>query len=195
MTAAGREPGASSGGAGLGGTPVEEVRTIVQWTAAAFFLLAMAYGGLSDLRGFRIPNWISLVAFLSFFPAAIGAGWQGPLVLLHLGAGVGVVAVGALLFAFGVVGGGDVKLMAAAAVWAGWRALPAFLVLMALGGGALALALVLFRRWKLPAALASRAWVRRLHSEEKGVPYGVAIAGAAIILLPDLAVVAAALPQ
>jgi prepilin peptidase CpaA len=88
-----------------------------------------------------------------------------------LAAGAGVLAGGTALFAAGLVGGGDVKLAAAVAVWVGTGALSEFLVVTTLAGGLLALAM-------LPAQL----WRRlRGHGQAgRGVPYGVAIVAAAL---------------
>lgn len=171
---------------------MEQFYPYVHLAAVAVFSLAVAYGGLSDLRSFRIPNWTSLAALACFFPAALAAGWGMSAVLAHLGAGAAVLGAGFILFALGLFGGGDVKLLAAIAVWTGWESLPAYLLVVVLIGGVLALALVAFRRLKLTGRAASIAWVRQLHSEKRDVPYGVAIAAAAIVLLPKLEVLSPA---
>lgn len=170
---------------------METVATIVHFSAVAAFLLVLAYGGLSDLATFEIPNWVSVVLCAAFVPAGLAAGWGGGVLLMHGLAGGAMLGVGIALFAAGIVGGGDAKLLAATAVWSGWGLLPALLLLMALGGGVLALFLIAFRRWPLAGRLAGVAWVRRLHGEA-GVPYGLAIAAGGIILSLRLPVVLAA---
>jgi prepilin peptidase CpaA len=154
--------------------------------AVAVFALTMAYAGISDVSSYRIPNWISILIVAAFFPAAVGAGWDFAAMAIQFGAGVAVLIAGVALFALGIIGGGDAKLLAAGAVWAGWGELPAFLLLVALGGGVLGLALIAFRRARLPAAIEARAWARRLHEASSPAPYGVAIGMAALVLLPDL---------
>lgn len=149
------------------------------------------YAGISDLRRFQIPNWISLVIVAGFVPAAAGLGWPMGTVALHFGAGLAMLVVGIILFSFNVFGGGDAKLLAAIAVWTGWGPLPFYLLMVALAGGALSLFLIVFRRMGLPAPLARYGWVYRLHSEETAVPYGVAIAAVAVAMLPGLPVATA----
>ena len=169
---------------------MEQLFSLIHLAAAAAFALAMAYGGLSDLLSLRIPNWIPVVIVVAFVPAAVAAGWDATAILIQFGAGVAVLIAGVLLFAAGVIGGGDAKLLAAGAVWVGWGGLPAFLLLVALGGGVLGLALIAFRRARLPALLEARAWAQRLHERANPVPYGVAIGMAALVLLPNVRVVA-----
>ena len=105
-------------------------------------LVALA-GAASDVRNARIPNWLtysSLVAAL--LARAILMGWSG----LGLGlVGMGV-AGGAffVLFLLGGMGGGDVKLMAAVAAWAGSGEVMAILLSAAIAGGILAIAYMVF---------------------------------------------------
>jgi prepilin peptidase CpaA len=62
--------------------------------------------------------------------------------LAAIGCAVAVFLVGAVPFSRGLIGGGDVKLLAAATLWAGADALPPLLLLTALIGGVLALVLL-----------------------------------------------------
>ena len=62
--------------------------------------------------------------------------------------------LGALLFAFGLFGGGDVKLVAAMALWTGFADLPRFLLIMGAAGGLLGLVLLLKRKRPQPASTA-----------------------------------------
>ena len=70
-----------------------------------------------------------------------------------------------------------------------WSALLEYLLVVALCGGLLTLALLAYRRWPLPTAWAKFAWLGTLHAKDRGVPYGVAIALGAFILFPSLPVV------
>jgi prepilin peptidase CpaA len=107
--------------------------------------------------------------------------------LSHLLAGLAVFTGAAALFACRLMGGGDVKLLAAAALWTGSGQVLPFLVLVALAGGVFA-ALVLMLR--LPLVQASLLWaVRRLPPFMHGkmpIPYGVPIAVAGILMAPAL---------
>lgn len=157
-------------------------------TAAVVFLFAVVYAGFSDLCSFRIPNWTCLVVLACFFPAAVASGWGMTEMSINLGAGATTLGIGLVLFARGLIGGGDVKLLATISVWTGWGGLPAFLLVVAAFGGVLALALLAFRRLELSEGLSGLAWVGRLHSERRHIPYGVAIAAGAIAVIPRLAV-------
>jgi prepilin peptidase CpaA len=78
--------------------------------------------------------------------------------------------------------------MAAIGLWIGFGQMLPFLLYAAIFGGVFALFLILFRKLPLPMALASRPWLLRLHGHEEGIPYGVALAGAALVVLPQTAI-------
>jgi prepilin peptidase CpaA len=91
-----------------------------------------------------------------------------------------------VLFARGWLGGGDVKLLCAATLWAGPAGTPTLLLLTGVLGGALALFLLM--PFGSQIAMAVRALLGQPSmSAERGlatpVPYGVAIAGAALIVI------------
>lgn len=146
-------------------------------------LLALAAGW--DLASFTIPNFLSLAlvaAFVVFAASAkmpLGeAGW-------HLAAGGLGLAAAFALFAFGFVGGGDAKLFAAVTLWLGWPHLMDYALVTSLFGGGLALALIGLRHMPLPAAIFGQAWIARLHDPRSGIPYGVALAAGALVILPQ----------
>ena len=85
----------------------------------------------------------------------------------------------------GWVGGGDAKIVAAAALWFGFAHLMNYLLYASLFGGALTLLLVQFRQWPLPYALAGQPWLLRLHAKESGIPYGIALAIGALLIYPE----------
>ncbi len=145
-------------------------------------LLAAAAGW--DLASFTIPNILNL-ALLAMFAAFVAAtGLPVSTIGLHLLAGLAGLAIGFTLFALGYIGGGDAKLFAVLALWLGFHDLLPYALLASLCGGALTLALLGLRRWPLPAFLARRDWILRLHDEKAGIPYGVALAAGAFFLLP-----------
>jgi prepilin peptidase CpaA len=103
--------------------------------------------------------------------------------LSHLAAGSLLLIVGILLFSLGWVGGGDAKLLAAAALWLGFESLVPFLAYVAVFGGALAIAILAYRSF--PAtALPLPGWAARLHAKGGAMPYGVAIAAGALTIYP-----------
>jgi prepilin peptidase CpaA len=108
-------------------------------------------------------------------------------VLAHMGAAAAVLVVTFVFFARGWIGGGDAKLAAATALWLGFDHLMAYLLYASIFGGILTLAMIRFRLMPLPDRLAHQDWVQRLHRLDGGVPYGVALAAAALMIYPDTA--------
>jgi prepilin peptidase CpaA len=104
---------------------------------------------------------------------------------MHAAAALVVLAVTFVLFARGWIGGGDAKLAAAIALWFGFEPLLPFLVYASLLGGGLTLLVLQFRRLPLPVSFAGQAWLTRLHCRDAGVPYGIALAAAALIVYPE----------
>ena len=104
---------------------------------------------------------------------------------IAIGAGGIVLVFAFLCFAMGWVGGGDAKIVAAAALWFGFAHLMNYLLYASLFGGALTLLLLQFRQWPLPYGLAGQAWLARLHAKESGIPYGIALAIGALMIYPE----------
>ncbi len=147
------------------------------------FPAVMVLAALSDLCTLTIPNRLSLVLIATFFPLAFLAGLPLEAIGMHLVAGLGVLVVGFILFATGTFGGGDAKLLAAGSLWIGVAQLPNFLIYVAIIGGALAVGILIYRR--LPeTAVVGPDWAHRLHEKQTGIPYGIAIAGAALLSFP-----------
>ena len=152
--------------------------TITRWLVAASFPLTMAYMALSDFRTLHIPNWASVFVAAAFLPAALLGGMETAALAKHYGVGFALMIGGALLFARGLIGGGDVKMLAAGGVWFGAGGVVPYLILVALLGGAVGLAVLVMR--KLPGP--KPAWLEGNGAEDRAVPYGVAIGLAAVIL-------------
>jgi prepilin peptidase CpaA len=163
--------------------------------AVAILLVAilpalLVVAAVFDLTSFTIPNIVPAamgIAFAAFLAAMAMDGhaltWSET--GLHVLAGfIGLVA-GMGLFAAGWVGGGDAKLFAVAALWLGWDALYEYTVVSSLLGGALTIALILFRRLPLPQFLVRRPWLAQLADHRSGIPYGVALSLAALMVLPE----------
>ena len=85
----------------------------------------------------------------------------------------------------GWIGGGDAKVAAAAALWFGFGHTLEYLVYASLLGGVLTLLLLQFRQWPLPASLYNPDWLLRLHGKNTGIPYGIALAFAALLIYPE----------
>lgn len=146
----------------------------------AVFVLLMGAAAISDLLAFRIPNGLVLGIALLFLLAAPAAGMPWQVTFWHLLAGVLLFALGYALFSFGLIGGGDAKLVAAAALWLGWTALPHFLLYTALAGGILAIAMLVWEvirmHVELTASNPESSIFKRIISLRPDLPYGVAIA-------------------
>ena len=151
----------------------------------------MIVGGLNDLTTMKIPNWVSLALLAAFVPAALLAGLPWTTFALHFAVGLAVLIVGMGLFALRWIGGGDAKLMAAAALWLGPAGLLPFVLFVGLAGGAFCLVLLSARTWLQVYALNAPGWVARLLQPKGDIPYGVAIAVGAVLAFPSSAVVRA----
>jgi prepilin peptidase CpaA len=149
------------------------------------FPAIMAFAAASDLLTMTIANRISLILVAGFAVVAVLGGLNGTLVLLHLAAGVTVLGLALVCFSRRWIGGGDGKLAAATALWFGFGHLFDYLIFASMLGGALTLLIILFRTVPLPAVLAGSEWAERLHQHDAGMPYGIALAVAALIVYPQ----------
>ena len=145
-------------------------------------LLAAAAGW--DLASFTIPNFLQAALIVSFLAFAAAAHLGGPAFALHVVAGFIALAAGFALFAFGYIGGGDAKFFAAVVLWLGLKDLMSYTLVATVLGGALTLVLIFLRRLPLPEFLARQKWILRLHDAKAGIPYGVALAAGALVMLP-----------
>lgn len=152
--------------------------------AIAFAALVLA-AAVSDAASFTIPNRIPL-ALLALFPvAALVVGVPLPILGIHMAVGLAALIAGMAMFALRWMGGGDAKLIAAAALWLGAPAMPAFLLGVALLGGGLAFVILALRSAPIrPIIVLGPPWVSRLADPGQGIPYGVAIAAGALWALP-----------
>jgi len=151
------------------------------------FPALMAFAASSDLFTMTISNRVTLVLVIGFVALALFSGMPAHDMLAHTGAAAAVLAVTFVFFARGWIGGGDAKLAAATALWLGFDHLVAYLLYASIFGGVLTLAMIRFRLMPLPKALAEQEWIKRLHRLDGGVPYGIALAAAALLIYPDTA--------
>jgi prepilin peptidase CpaA len=148
------------------------------------FPAMMAFAASSDLFTMTIANRISLILIGGFVLLALMTGMSATQVLLHVGAGASVLVAAFALFTFGWIGGGDAKLAAATALWFGFNHLFDYLIYSSILGGVLTLLLIQFRMLPLPQVLVGRDWIERLHRRGGGIPYGIALAAAALLVYP-----------
>ena len=137
----------------------------------AALAIALLVAAVTDLRSRQIGNWlnggIALAAPLFWWANGLAL-W--PDVALQLGVALGTFAVLAALFALKAMGGGDVKLLTALALWIEPMLFLKLVIVMALVGGVLTL---VFGAWH----------IMRRQREKIAIPYGVAIAMAGLWVL------------
>jgi prepilin peptidase CpaA len=156
--------------------------------ALLIFPILMAYAASSDLLTMRIANWLVGLVILAYLALALLAGIGWTEMGMAAAAAAIVLAISFAFFAFGWIGGGDAKLVSATTLWIGFGLMLQYLIYAALLGGALTLLLLWFRRLPLPAPLARQVWIDRLHNPKTGVPYGIALAIAALLVYPQTAI-------
>ncbi|HET6521571.1 MAG TPA: prepilin peptidase [Geminicoccaceae bacterium] len=163
----------------------------------------LACAAIEDVRSRRLPNWAT-AAIALLYPVHVLASPAPVAWPIALAIGAALFAAGALLFAWRVLGGGDVKLIAALGLWSGPEHLALFALVTAFSGGALALGYLWYERqgWLLLAPLAAALAGRRpagvpaqpaapaaedatpaAAAARPSVPYGVAIAAGGVAVL------------
>jgi prepilin peptidase CpaA len=148
------------------------------------FPALMAFAASSDLLTMTISNRLSTLLAAAFFVLTVMTGMSLAAVGMHMAAGGLVLAVAFIFFWRGWVGGGDAKLAAVTTMWFGFEYLLDYLVYAAFLGGVLTVMLLLLRRLPLPGVLQRQSWIQRLHEPGGGVPYGIALAAAAMLIYP-----------
>ena len=131
----------------------------------------LGWAALRDVRNYLIPNRL-VIAICALYPAQVLASPAGVDWLPALAVGVATFAVTFILFSRGYMGGGDAKLMAAAALWAGPELALPFVFVTALAGGLLSLLMLLPMRLRSGEVAVARV----------PVPYGVAISAGGLFV-------------
>jgi len=145
----------------------------------------MIVAGVRDTLTYSIPNWISLLLFCAFIGCGLINQVHWSLFAEHFVCGFTILVVSICAFALNWMGGGDAKLLAAAALWIGFDHLLPFLFWTAMLGGLLALAILIYRSVLPPVWVLGQSWAKRLHDPKEGIPYGVAIAGGGLLVYPQ----------
>lgn len=136
----------------------------IRYGLLAALAIALLFAAFTDLKSRRIANWLNAAIALGaplFWWASDLSLW--PDVALQFGVALATFAVLSVLFAIRAMGGGDVKLLTALALWIQPVPFVKLLVMMALVGGVLTL---IFGAWH----------VMRRQRDRVAIPYGVAIA-------------------
>lgn len=135
--------------------------------------LILVSAGIEDARKREIANWknaaIALLAVPWWIANALPL-W--PDVAIQIGLALVVFALFAAAFHFGLMGGGDVKMIGALALWFPFQPLVTMLIIMSLAGGAITLLMLIDK------------WLRRQTAQPE-IPYGIAIAIAALLTIRE----------
>jgi prepilin peptidase CpaA len=156
--------------------------------ALLVFPMLMAFAASSDLLTMRISNKLVFALVVGFVGLALFVGLPLEVIGMHFACAAIVLVVGFTFFALGWIGGGDAKLAAATTLWLGFGMMLPYVVYASLLGGALTMLLLAVRRWPLSDNLRSIAWIDRLHNQKTGVPYGIALAAAGLLVYSQTAI-------
>ena len=152
--------------------------TIVRIALLVALLLLLLSAGIEDARTREIADRkniaIALLAPLWWWASGLPL-W--PDMALRLAVAVGVFLLFAQAFRIGMMGGGDVKMIAAIALWLPLPSLFRMLLIMSIAGGAITLAMLVDHRLRRRGATGEARAIE--------VPYGVAIAVAALLILRE----------
>ncbi len=181
------------------------------WLVIAAFAGIVAWAVINDILSYRIPN-IACAALVLLYPAWLLAAWPAAdpwlTIAAHVGVGMAALVVGFILFSLRAFGAGDAKLLAAVALWAGPAHILDLVLVTAIAGGILSLAVILGKRiidgWTLQftalhlmiTGVAGRLFARRPAGEsplparrgpansrfERPIPYGIAIGAGAVVV-------------
>ena len=144
----------------------------ISWIFALLLAGALLLAAAVDWRSRRIPNWLNAAIALLAIPFWWASGETWPQMVIHVGIAAFVFMVFAIAFWIGQMGGGDVKLIGALALWLPPQGVMQMLVIMAIAGGVLTLAMF------IPHKIARSAG-------QPEIPYGIAIAFAGLWLLGE----------
>lgn len=135
--------------------------------------LILVSAGIEDARSREIANWKNAAIALLAVPWWLANGlpvW--PDMLVQIAIASIIFGMFATAFHFGMMGGGDVKMITALALWLPFQPLASMLVIMSLAGGAITVVMMIDK------------WLRRQPGQPE-IPYGIAIAIAALITLRE----------
>lgn len=155
--------------------------------------LCLAMAAFTDLFTMTIPNRIPAILIAGFLVVAPFSGLTAADIGMSLAGAFAVFAVCFALFAINVMGGGDAKLLSAAALWFGFSpSLAEFLVYVAFMGGLLTLLIVMLRA-SASTVMASGIRLPESLVSAKKIPYGIAIALGGFMAYSDAPLVRIAL--
>jgi prepilin peptidase CpaA len=138
----------------------------------ALLAVLLVTAAVTDIKSRIISNRLNAAIALLAVPWWFAIHLTGYDILIQLGLATAVLGVFATCFAFGMMGGGDVKLLAALGLWLPLTKMLVLLEIMALGGGLLTIGMVVAHK------------LRRAPGKPE-IPYGVAIVGAGLLTVAN----------
>lgn len=139
----------------------------------ALLALLLVSAGIEDARQRTIANWKNAVIAALAVPWWLANGMAlWPDITIQIGVAVIVLALFCVAFGIGQMGGGDVKLITALALWFPLVPLVWLLIIMSLIGGGITFVMMI-DRW------------RRQDEGPVEIPYGVAIAIAGLVCVRE----------
>lgn len=142
--------------------------TFIVYGLVGALAIALLVAAFTDIRRRQIDNWLNaaVAAGAPLFWWATGLSlWPG--VAIQLGVAFATFLALAGLFAIRAMGGGDVKLLTALALWLPALLFLELLVIMAVAGGVLTIVLGMWH-------------IMKRRKDRLKIPYGIAIAGAGL---------------
>jgi prepilin peptidase CpaA len=172
-------------GSPLGEPSLFRSKAMIAASVFLIFPLCLAVAALSDLLTMTIPNRVSIILVIGFVLVAPFAGLSFPQIGMGALAALLVFLVCFALFAANVMGGGDAKLLSAAALWFGFTpSLLLFVAAVGLFGGLLTVLIVLLRTQSNTILAMGLSLPNSLVLAKK-IPYGIAIAAGGFIAFPS----------
>jgi prepilin peptidase CpaA len=138
----------------------------------ALLAILLVVAAVTDIQSRIISNRLNAAIALLAVPWWFAIGLGGYDILFQLGLAAAVLVVFAICFALGMMGGGDVKLLAALGLWLPLTKMLIMLEIMALGGGLLTIGMLVAHK------------LRKAPGKPE-IPYGVAIVGASLLVVAN----------
>jgi prepilin peptidase CpaA len=159
---------------------------MVEAAILVVFPFAMLHAAISDMLSMTILNRVSLLLIGTFVVVAPLTGMEFSQILMHAAAFALVLVVCFCLFASGVMGGGDAKLLAATSLWFGMSMdLMLYLLISSAIGGVLTLAILRFRGSAMAVYAGQVEFLRRIGDTKEKIPYGIALGIGGLAVFPD----------
>ena len=162
-----------------------ETAPFVQAFVLCAFPFLLIFAAVSDLVTMTISNRISILLTIAFVGLALVLSVPLTAIGMHFAMAGIVLVIGFGMFAAGWIGGGDAKLAAAISLWFGFDHTLEFAMISAILGGLLTLVIISTRDSNISIVAHKVEWLERFLSGRKGVPYGIALSMAALIIYPD----------